>query len=172
MNCAEASSIVSAPVSSAESRAEAQRHIAECGVCSPSTSINDILAAVRRNSTGRSVIRIALAIVGVIELTLALPWLIGVNSWWVTDQHADASHLTRDGMLALVIATCALISAASRRYAFFCVVPAALTVVVQVMSGFYDDHHHHISSLFETIHLLHVVVLVLMLFELRSQRTH
>jgi PII-like signaling protein len=51
-------------------------------------------------------------------------------------------------------------------------VPAALTVVVQVMSGFYDDHHHHISSLFETIHLLHVVVLVLMLFELRSQRTH
>ena len=171
MNCAEASSIVSAPVSSAESRAEAQRHIAECGVCSPSTSINDILAAVRRNSTGRSVIRIALAIVGVIELTLALPWLIGVDSWWVTDHHADASHLTRDGMLALVIATCAMISAWSRRYAFFCVVPAALAVVVQVMSGFYDDHHHRISSLFETIHLLHVVVLVLMLFELRSQRT-
>ncbi|MEY4632683.1 MAG: hypothetical protein RLZ18_55 [Actinomycetota bacterium] len=171
MNCAEASSILSAPVSSAESRAEAQRHIAECGVCSPSTSINDILAAVRRNSTGRSITRIALAVVGLIELSLALPWLMGVNSWWVTDHHADASHLTRDGMLALVIATCALISASSRRYAFFCVVPAALAVVVQVMSGFYDDAHHRISSLFETIHIFHVVVFVLMLLELRAERS-
>ena len=171
MNCAEASSIVSAPVSSAESRAEAQRHIAECGVCSPSTSINDIMNAVRRKSSGRTLVRALLVVVGIIELSLALPWLIGVDSWWVTDHHADASHLTRDGMLALVVATCAMISAWSRRYAFFCVVPAALAVVVQLMSGFYDDHHHRISSLFETIHLLHVVVLVLMLFELRSQRT-
>jgi bacteriorhodopsin len=118
------------------------------------------------------VIRFALGIVGLLELSLALPWLMGVNSWWVTDHHADASHLTRDGMLALVIATCALISASSRRYAFFCVVPATLAVVVQIMSGFYDDAHHRISSIFETIHIFHVVVFVLMLLELRAERSH
>ena len=171
MNCAEAAAILSASVAPAESRVQAQQHIAQCSKCTPGVSVDDILSAVRGKSTGRSVTRILLAIVGLIELSLALPWLIGANSWWVTEHHADASHLTRDGMLALVIATCALISAWSRRYAFFCVVPAALAVVVQLMSGVYDDHHHRISSLFETIHLLHVVVFVFMLFELRTQRT-
>ena len=160
-----------APVASAEARAAAQEHINLCPSCTNADEVDSLLSSLRRQTSGRSITRILLAIVGVIELSLALPWLIGANSWWVTEHHADASHLTRDGMLALVIATCAMISAWSRRYAFFCVVPAALAVIVQLMSGFYDDHHHRISSLFETIHLLHVVVLVLMLFELRSQRT-
>lgn len=171
MNCVEAAAVLAAPVASAQSREDAQQHVQNCELCSPRTSIDEIMKAVRSKSSGRTLVRALLVVVGIIELSLALPWLIGADSWWVTDHHADASHLTRDGMLALVIATCAMISAWSRRYAFFCVVPAALAVVVQVMSGFYDDHHHRISSLFETIHLLHVVVLVLMLFELRSQRT-
>ena len=160
-----------APIAAAEARAAAQKHINECPSCTDTHEVDSLLSSLRRQTSGRSITRILLAVVGLIELSLALPWLIGANSWWVTEHHADASHLTRDGMLALVIATCALISAASRRYAFFCVVPAALAVVVQIMSGFYDDAHHHISSLFETIHIFHVVVLVLMLFELRSQRT-
>lgn len=171
MNCAEAAAVLSAPISSAESRTAAQQHVAQCSQCSPGVSVDHILNAVRSKSKGRSITRGLLAIVGVIELSLTLPWLIGANSWWVTEHHADASHLTRDGMLALVIATCALISASSRRYAFFCVVPAGLAVAVQIMSGFYDDAHHHISSLFEAIHVFHVVVLVLMLLELRAERT-
>ncbi len=160
-----------APVSSAEARIAAQEHFKECPSCARNNDVDELLTSLRSQTDGRSFTRILLAVVGLIELSLALPWLIGTNSWWVTEHHADASHLTRDGMLALVIATCALISASSRRFAFFCVVPASLAVIIQIMSGFYDDAHHRISSVFEAIHIFHVVVLALMLIELRTRRT-
>ena len=171
MTCAEASAILQAPVVDTERRIEAQSHVFTCVQCGAAT--DDQLSAIKdkvtNHSNGRLVIRSILALVGIVQLTLALPWIIGVDSWWGHHHGAAEAHLARDGAIALVFTTCAFLAARWRRLAWFCVAPTTLALMVQLAAGIYDDSEGHIGFDFEVIHLIGVAVLCLILLELRPR---
>jgi carbon starvation protein CstA len=76
-------------------------------------------------------------------------------------------------MIALVISVAALIGAASRRFAWFCVVPTVLTVVIQVLTSLLDNRNDNVTLGFEWIHLLGLVIVVLLVLEVRpTKREH
>lgn len=116
---------------------------------------------------GRTLSRAFLAIIGLVQLSLALPWLVGHDSWWGTSHEAADLHLTRDGMIALVIAVAALASSWSRRFAWFSFLPTVLAVVIQFGATFYDHSDANVDLRFEWIHLLGLCVVVLLAIELR-----
>lgn len=171
MNCAEARALVLSPVADADRRRQAQQHLLTCAECNADTAHqgpDGIAPAVGRLSEGRRVVRALLAVVGVVQLSLALPWLVGNPSWWQATADTAEQHLTRDGMIALVLGCAALFSAWSRRFAFFSIVPAAIALAVQLLTVFVDRNGDDVTFGFEWIHLLGILVIVLLLVEVRA----
>ena len=172
LTCAEARATLLSAVADADKRTEAQRHILTCETCAPQPSeLDEQVSTIERFIRGRKVVRLMLACIGLLQLSLALPWLTGNNSWWDARSGAADLHLSRDGMIAMVISVAALIGAASRRFAWFCVVPTLLTVVIQVATSLLDNRNNNVSLGFEWIHLLGVVIVVLLVLEVRPTRT-
>jgi len=173
LTCNQAIAILQAPVVDTEQRIRAQSHVltcAQCGAISDQELVS-IKDAVKARSNGQLAIRIVLAVIGMIQLTLALPWIVGADSWWGHHHGAAEAHLARDGAIALVFTTCAFLAARWRRLAWFCVAPTSLALIVQLAAGIYDDSEGHISFDFEIIHLIGVAVLLLILLELRPQKS-
>ena len=171
ITCAQAQSTLLSTVADAGLRMEAQHHVLSCANCSQAeTEPNDHVFSIERFFRGRKLVRTALAVVGLIQLTLALPWLVGSHSWWDVRSGTADLHLARDGMIAMVISSAAFIGAASRRFAWFCVVPTALTVMVQVATAFLDERNNNVTLGFELIHLLGLVIVVLLLLEVRPTK--
>ena len=173
INCEQARAIVLSPVADAERRREAQHHILTCETCAgiPSEDVEDAFdrdGRIRRIAEGRRVVRTVLAVVGLVELSLALPWLVGNASWWQYASDTAEQHLTRDGMIALVLGCAALFSAWSRRFAWFSIVPAAIALVVQLLTVFVDRSGNNVTFGFEWIHLLGIAVIGLLLMEVRA----
>lgn len=168
LTCAQARATLLSAVVDADRRAEAQRHILTCEQCSsPPPEPDDAVSVIERFIRGRRGVRAALAVAGLLQLSLALPWLVGHNSWWDARSGAADLHLSRDGMIAMVISVAALIGAASRRFAWFCVVPTLLTVVIQVVTALLDNRSNNVTLGFEWIHLLGLVIVVLLAMEVR-----
>jgi uncharacterized membrane protein (UPF0136 family) len=171
LTCAEARATVLSPVADVDRRIEAQQHIVNCEVCSlPPTELDEQVTMIERFIRGRKAVRVALAVVGLLQMSLALPWLVGNNSWWDARSGAADLHLSRDGMIAVVISVAALIGAASRRFAWFCVVPTVLTVLIQVATALLDNRNNNVTLGFEWIHLLGLVIVVLLVMEVRPTR--
>lgn len=165
--------ILQAPVVDTEQRVRAQSHVFSCIQCGAVSDgkLDSIKDAVNARRNGQLFIRITLAIFGLVQLSLALPWIIGADSWWGHHHGAAEAHLARDGAIALVFTTCAFLAARWRRLAWFCVAPTSLALIVQLAAGIYDDSEGHISFDFEIIHLIGVAVLILILLELRPQKS-
>ncbi|MFM8601220.1 MAG: hypothetical protein ACKODP_03985 [Actinomycetota bacterium] len=171
LTCAEARATLLSAVADADKRTEAQRHILSCEMCAPPPSeLDEQVSTIERFIRGRRGVRAVLAIAGLLQLSLALPWLAGNHSWWDTRSSIADLHLTRDGMIALVISVAALIGAASRRFAWFCVVPTLLTVAVQAATSLLDNRNNDVTVGFEWIHLLGVVIVVLLVLEVLPTR--
>lgn len=171
LTCAQARSMLLSTVVDADRRVEAQQHVLSCPHCSPpETELDEQISSIERFFRGRKLVRVALAAVGLVQLTLALPWLVGSHSWWDARSGTADLHLARDGMIAVVISTAAFIGAASRRFAWFCVVPTGLTVVVQVATAFLDKRNNNVTLGFELIHLLGLLIVLLLLLEVRPTK--
>ena len=170
ISCADARSTLLSPVADADMRRAAQQHVLTCDVCSPDlgpSELDEQITMIERFIRGRRLVRAHLAVIGVVQVTLAVPWIMGSNSWWDARSGAADLHLSRDGMIALVISVAALIGASSRRFAWFCVVPTVLTVGIQVLTSLLDNRNNNVSLGFEWIHLLGVVIVVLLVLEVR-----
>ena len=172
VTCGEAQSILQSSVVDVESRIRAQSHVLSCEKCGAASDaqITSIHDSIRRRSDGIGPLRLALAFLGVIQLSLALPWLMGHNSWWHFNQSAAQLHLARDGAIAMVFTMAAFLSARWRRLAWFCAVPTSFALLIQGMAAIYDDSNGHIAFDFERIHLIGVAILVLILLEIRPVR--
>ena len=171
LDCGQARAIVLSPVADAQKKQEAQHHLMTCPGCSAidaDDAAENATFTIARLSEGRTVVRAVLAVLGLVELSLALPWLVGNASWWQYAADSAQQHLTRDGMIALVLGCAALFSAWSRRFAFFSVVPAAIALVVQLLTVFVDRSGDNVSFGFEWIHLLGVAVIALLTVEVRA----
>ena len=173
ISCADARSTLLIPVADADLRKEAQMHVLTCDVCSPDldpSELDEQVTMIERFIRGRRAVRVMLAVVGLVQVSLAVPWIMGSNSWWDARSGAADLHLSRDGMIALVISVAALIGAASRRFAWFCVVPTVLTVVIQVLTSLLDNRNDNVTLGFEWIHLLGLVIVVLLVLEVRPTK--
>lgn len=173
ISCVDARSTLLSPVADADLRKEAQMHVLTCGMCSPdlrTSELDEQVTMIERFIRGRRVVRVMLAITGLVQVSLAIPWIMGSNSWWDTRSGAADLHLSRDGMIALVISAAAFIGAASRRFAWFCVVPTVITVVIQVVTSLLDRRNEHVTLGFEWIHMIGVVIVVLLVLEVRPTK--
>jgi len=172
LTCAQAQSILQSTVVDVESRIRAQSHLVTCESCGAASSsqVAQMQDVVQRHAEGKLWIRVSLAFLGVIQLSLALPWLMGHNSWWHFNQSAAQLHLARDGAIAMVFTMAAFLSARWRRLAWFCAVPTSFALLIQGMAAIYDDSNGHIAFNFERIHLVGVAILVLILLEIRPVR--
>ena len=172
VTCGEAQSILQSSVVDVESRIRAQSHVLSCESCGAASDsqVAQMQDVVQRHAEGKLWIRVSLAFLGVIQLSLALPWLMGHNSWWHFNQSAAQLHLARDGAIAMVFTMAAFLSARWRRLAWFCAVPTSFALLIQGMAAIYDDSNGHIAFNFERIHLIGVAILVLILLEIRPVR--
>lgn len=100
-----------------------------------------------------------LAVLGVIQLVLVVPWLVGADPFGLLGSSAT-DHLTRDGALGLVVAIAALLTAWRPRWAVPCFVIASLALIAQTVAGVIDDSITD-SGAAEFIHLPSIVITVL-----------
>ena len=172
LTCAQAQSILQSTVVDVESRIRAQSHLVTCESCGAASDsqVAQVHDVVQRHAEGKLWIRVSLAFLGVVQLSLALPWLMGQDSWWNFRQTAAELHLARDGAIAMVFTMAAFLSARWRRLAWFCAVPTSFALLIQAMAAVYDDSNGHIAFNFEQIHLIGVAILVLILIEIRPVR--
>ena len=164
MDCARAAAVLLSDVVDSRTMVEARHHIRSCPSCSGGHGANRG-SEVLRHVKGRNLSRVALGVLGALQLSLAVPWLMGTESWWGSHYGVAALHLSRDGMISFVLAAAAVVGACSRRLAWFSIAPAAVTVVVQVLTSFLDHHNDDVALGFEWIHLLGVLVTIFLLIE-------
>ena len=104
LTCVQAQSILQSTVVDVDSRIRAQSHLVTCESCGAASDsqVAQMHDVVQRHAEGKLWIRISLAFLGVVQLSLALPWLMGQDSWWNFRQTAAELHLARDGAIAMV----------------------------------------------------------------------
>jgi hypothetical protein len=175
MECDEAQRALRATVLSSESRSEARDHVLNCELCSTDLHADEyresMIIRLQRHTEGQLILRSSLALLSVAHLSLSIPWLFGLNSWWDPSRGTAIQHLTRDGVIALVFSVAAGLSAASRRLAWFSFVPSLIAATLQIAAGIYDYNVDHAGAWFEAIHLLGVVTAVLIALEIRPTRS-
>ena len=146
---------------------DARRHVDTCPACASlvddAESVDEILAAVRSRRPSRSTaLRVVLGIAAAIQCLVALPWLFGANPFSFIDaMTVDASHLTRDGAIGIIIGVAGLTTALRPRHALAMLVTASAAVGMQVLSFAIDEGQERVHPMFETSHVLVPVVLVL-----------
>lgn len=114
-----------------------------------------------RLRTPGSPLRVALFVVGGLQTFLALPWIFGATPLWGPSDSTAISHLTRDGVIGLVLGLVGLAVAWNSRLAYFAVSVCSLLVTVQLVSFVVDRTGDKVHPVFETIHVLSVLVTVI-----------
>jgi hypothetical protein len=102
-------------------------------------------------------LRIALTAVALVQMVLALPWLVGYSL--LPDAHVAIAHLTRDGALGLTIAGVGLVTAWRPRYVHSTMLLGLLVFAAQVVVGLVDQQSSGAPAAFEVAHVLVIVVL-------------
>lgn len=115
------------------------------------------VAELRRHSRRSRGGRLALAVLGVLQAVLALPWLIGESPIWRIDA-VDQAHLTRDGAFGAVLAGAAIAVAWSVRLAWFALPLVVGAMVLQAVLGIVDHGAAHVSVAFEVVHVLGALI--------------
>lgn len=176
MDCIEAQHTILSPLASIDNRVAAKEHVLSCAICSSNPEDDEhqasLILRLQRRTDGQLLLRATLALLAVAHVSLSLPWLLGLNSWWAPTRDAAVQHLTRDGVIALVFAVAAGLSAASRRLAWFSLIPSLIAATLQLTAGIYDYNVDHTGAWFEAIHLLGVATSALIALENRPRRSY
>lgn len=145
----------------------AEAHVASCPSCAGivddldhehgSTPDEVLIGLAPHRPAPRRWLRAALAGLCVLQLLLALAWMVGITP--LLDSDIQPEHLTRDGTLGLFVGAAGLLAAVRPRYAVPAVVVVALGVFLQVVAGALDQSHSHTNAAFELLHLLTLAIL-------------
>lgn len=106
-------------------------------------------------------LRVALTVFGAVQTFLALPWIFGVTPLWGPSDDTAVSHLTRDGVIGLVLGLIGLAVAWNSRLAYFAVSVCSLLVSVQIVAFIADRSGDKVHPVFETIHVLSILITVI-----------
>ena len=164
MDCGRAQVVLLMPLADAGELSDARAHVADCPVCS-STPTDDLLDGIMDSLAPRrrpwGVLRTALLVIGAVQALLALPWLFGSSPFWNSGADAAAAHLTRDGVVGLVIGLIGVSVATNARLAYFAVSVCGLMVAVQAAAYVVDRTNDTVAPGFETVHALTLTISVL-----------
>ncbi len=103
---------------------------------------------------------VALLVLGVVQVVVALPWLVGSDPLGFMGSTAPATHTTRDGVAGVVVGAAAVLTAIRPRWARPAFHIAAVVIVAQVVAGVIDSSIAE-TGLPEVVHLLSVLLVVL-----------
>ena len=152
------------PVLSAEDRTAARRHMIECPSCAAQEDAAVEEALGIRLSQLREpghYLRIALYVAGGLQTFLALPWIFGVTPLWGPSGETAVAHLTRDGVIGLVLGLIGIAVGLNPRLAYFALSVCGILVTLQVIAFIADRTSDRVHPVFETIHVLSIIITVL-----------
>jgi hypothetical protein len=152
------------PVLSAEDRTAARRHMIECPSCAAQEDAAVEEALGIRLSQLREpghYLRIALYVAGGLQTFLALPWIFGATPLWGPSGETAVAHLTRDGVIGLVLGLIGIAVGLNPRLAYFALSVCGILVTLQVIAFIADRTSDRVLPVFETIHVLSIIITVL-----------
>lgn len=114
-------------------------------------------------------LRIALALAALIQLAVALPWLVAADPAGLMDGATEA-HLTRDGALGLAVAVAAGLTVWRPRYAIAASLVGFAIVTAQLITAIVDDHFQRVSLRAELAHGWTVVIVLMLALCARPRR--
>lgn len=182
MTCDQALRLVinsDASVIDIDSLQSARDHVLRCPLCSSRADVADdelpeesgrhpMSAIVHHRAV--AITRLALWLVGLVQLLVALPWIFGATPLWDPTTSAAESHLTRDGVIGVLFACVAITVAVSPRLAFFAVPACVVLLVLQVVTLIVDQQTDLVHVQFESIHLLTLAITILVLLAMAVPR--
>ena len=176
MSCERARSLVLQPLAPADEVTAARHHLLNCPLCASETADDMVETVSHRLDILRQpggLLRLFLLLVGGLQVLLALPWIFGATLLWSPSYDTTAAHLTRDGVIGLVLGLAGVAVAASPRLAYFALSVCGLLVPLQVIAFISDKVTSKVNPNFEAIHVLALVIsalVVIAAFPRRTQR--
>jgi len=139
----------------------ARLHTSRCPRCNAVYRPSD--AAILGTDSGHppavtTSLRLGLLAVAVVQLVLAIPWLVGKSL--LPDHHVAVAHLTRDGALGLMIAALALVTVWRPRYVHSTKLIALVVLALQIGGALADREMLNLNTTFELVHLLVITIVV------------
>ena len=163
MNCADARRVVVLPLADAEELASARQHILECPLCASATDSAEavIIDFLRKPGGAR---RAIMFFIGSLQAIIALPWIFGATPFWNPQSDTSIAHLTRDGVIGLVLGLVGVAVALSPRLAYFALSVCGLLVALQLAGFVADQADGRVLPMFETVHVLSAIITILVIF--------
>jgi hypothetical protein len=94
---------------------------------------------------------LALALLGLGQLAIVVPWLFETDPFGLLGQ-SSSGHLARDGALGLAVASGALLTAWTPRWAVPCFVLSSIAVTAQAIASLAEEAQAHVGGT-EFIHV-------------------
>jgi hypothetical protein len=160
----------------ADDMVAARQHLLNCPLCASETADDMAQNVSSRLDLLREpggMLRLALMLIGGLQVLLALPWIFGATLLWTPSSDTSVAHLTRDGVIGLVLGLAGVAVAASPRLAYFALSVCGLLVSLQAIAFISDKVTSKVNPNFEAIHALALVITVLVIvaaFPRRTQR--
>jgi hypothetical protein len=176
MTCDRARSLVLQPLAKAEDVVAARIHLLECPLCASETAddmVDQISTRLDRLREPGGLLRLTLLVIGGLQVFLALPWIFGTALLWGPRSDTSVAHLTRDGVIGLVLGLAGVAVALSPRLAYFALSVCGLLVSLQLIAFVTDRINSKVQPVFETVHVLALIISVLVVivaFPRRTQR--
>lgn len=176
MSCERARALVLQPLAKAEDVVAARQHLLNCPLCASETADDMATNVSSRLDLLREpggMLRLALLLIGGLQVLLALPWIFGATLLWAPSSDTTVAHLTRDGVIGLVLGLGGVAVAFSPRLAYFALSVCGLLVSLQAIAFISDKVTSKVNPNFEAIHVLALLITALVIvaaFPRRTQR--
>jgi hypothetical protein len=160
----------------ADDVAAARQHLLNCPLCASETAddmAENVSSRIDLLREPGGMLRLALLLIGGLQVLLALPWIFGATLLWTPSSDTSVAHLTRDGVIGLVLGLAGVAVAVSPRLAYFALSVCGLLVSLQAIAFISDKVTSKVNPNFEAIHALALVITVLVIvaaFPRRTQR--
>jgi len=174
MSCQRARALVLQPISNVEDVAIARQHLLECPLCASDTADDKVDSVTSRLDILREpggTLRLSLLLIASVQVFLALPWIFGTTLIWGPRSDTAVAHLTRDGVIGLVLGLAGVAVALTPRLAYFALSICGLLVILQAVAFITDRINSTAHPIFETIHVLAVMITALVAIIAFPRRT-
>ena len=172
--CKRARALILQPLADAHDVAVARQHLLECPLCASDTADDMVESISSRLDILREpggALRLSLLIIGSLQVFLALPWIFGETLIWGPRSDTAVAHLTRDGVIGLVLGLAGVAVALTPRLAYFALSICGLLVTLQAVAFIIDRANSTAHPVFETIHVLAVLITALVVIIAFPRRT-